>query len=142
VPTNLLRFSLKIWFIFCKAIELFRCKMHFHSNVLRYMFGEDDKARLRPNRSPHPHPFYSSSSSPRPPGPCRRVASAIIHHPVLFGTSDKFRECWCNYIKHKSVITSLCDRNEECTIDARACLSAFRVPVHVYCVKLETCEKT
>lgn len=80
--------------------------MHFRSNVLRYMFGEDDKALLRPNRSPHPQPFYSSSSS-RPPGPCRRVASAIIHHPVLFGTSDKFRECWCNYIKHKSVITSL-----------------------------------
>lgn len=67
-------------------------------------------------------------------GHARRVT--IIHHSALFGMSDKFRECWRNYIKHKSVITSLCNRNEKYTIDARACLSTFRVPVRAYCVKL------
>jgi len=47
-------------------------------------------------------------------------AGSIGHHssPALFGASDKFRECWRNYIKHKSVITSVCDRNGRRAIDA------------------------
>lgn len=112
----------------CRSGKLFPSEVYLLANILHCAFGERDKARLRPNGSPHPRPFYSPSSSPRPPGPCRRVASAIIHHPALFGTSDKFRECWRNYIKHKSIITSLCDRNERCTIDARARLFTSRVP--------------
>lgn len=63
-------------------------------------------------------PFSSSSSSSCGRSPCTRVPSTIIYHPVLFGTLDKFRECWCNYIKHKSVITSLRGRNEERAINA------------------------
>lgn len=115
-----------------KASTFFQNKVNFLLNILNCTF----ERAIRPvsNGSPRSHPFYSPSSSLRPLRPNRRVTSTIIHHPVLFGTSDKFGECWRNYIKHKSVITSLYDHNEECTIDAHACLS-LPFACRFYCVK-------
>lgn len=123
-PTDLLGFTflfaIVLWntFLFIKK-NFFKVFSKRSELSLKYSEFKRDKILFNGFLRSH----LSLSSSLRPLRPNRRVTSTIIHHLVLFGTSDKFGECWRNYIKHKSVITSLYDRNEECTIDAHTCLS-------------------